>query len=266
MSVAVRRHGRISVRTWTSGAPDDETLVLLHPANLGSGCWDAVAARLAERFACIAVDLRGHGDADRGGPYGVAGWADDCAPLLDELAGTTVHLVGASVGAAIAVELTARAPERVRTLTGIGGAYLPAPEDAGELTREIVALGPTEALRRHLVLDALADDAPPALAARVARDLSENDAETVTAIWRAALATDVRPALAALAEVACLAIVGEHDRTCPPAESAWFADATGGRLERLPGVGHLPIYEAPATVAALLTHHIDLHPTRSPTR
>lgn len=44
-----------------SGAPP---LVLLHALGEDRSDWAAVAARFAERFQVVAVDLRGHGDSD----------------------------------------------------------------------------------------------------------------------------------------------------------------------------------------------------------
>lgn len=248
--------GRLAVRV--TGQAGGATVLLVHPANLGAGCWTAVAELLAAGGAtCVAVDLRGHGGSDRRGPFGVAEWAEDCAAVLDALALDPVHLVGASVGAAVAVELAVRRPDAVRSLTTAGGAFLPAEDAAGPLLEAIEALGPAAALREHAARDALAPGSDPALAERVATDVSVNDAATTGAIWRASLWTDVRPHAAALRAPA-LAVVGEHDTTCPPDESAAFARLTGARLELLAGVGHLPMHEAPARLAALIAGHASL--------
>lgn len=233
-----------------------EAVLFVHPANLGRRCWSAVTALLADRICCVALDLSGHGDSGRSPDraYGVASWADECAAVLSALRLERVHLVGASVGAAVVVELAASEPTAIATVTTVGGAFLPAPGAGTELEAEIEALGPIAALRQHLVAAALAPGAAPALSEAIVPDLSENDAATVIAIWRAALATDVRPALERL-HAPTLAIVGEADRTCPPDESRWFAAEAGGRLVVLPEVGHLPMYEAPDRVAEMIGRH-----------
>lgn len=225
-----------------------EAVLLVHPANMRGRCWDAVMAPLAEAgMPCVAPDLRGHGASHRRGPFSVAGWAEDCAAILAALELPRVHAIGASVGAAVAVELAVRHPERVARVTTVGGAFLPADDDGG-LLRAIDRLGVTEALRRDAREHALAPGADAALVDAVIDDTSDNDRATAAAIWRAALATDVRPALAHL-RAPCAVIVGALDATCPPAESAWFARATSSPLTELAGVGHLAMYEAPAAIA-----------------
>ncbi|MGC0421772.1 alpha/beta fold hydrolase [Embleya sp. AB8] len=232
---------------------DAAPLLLVHPANLRASCWRATAEQLPADRTWLAVDLRGHGESPRADTYSIAAWAEDCADVLRAFGAPAAHVVGASVGAAVAVELADRHPALVASLVTVGGAFEPAGEDAyGELAQAIDVLDPGEALRRHTVEDALAT---PHVAPEVIADLSANDAATVTAIWLAANATDTRRAAPHL-RLPILAVVGEHDRTCPPAESTRFARATGGRLELLPGVGHLPMYEAPAVLAALLAAHL----------
>jgi len=63
---------------------------------------------------------------------------------------------------------------------------------------------------------------------------------------------DLRPALP---RIACplLAVVGEADRLTPPEHAREIAAAVpGARLEIVPGAGHLPGWEQPARVNALL--------------
>jgi 3-oxoadipate enol-lactonase len=257
--------GRLAVHVTVPARPTGETVLLVHPANLGGGCWRAVAQRIGPAATCVALDLRGHGGSDRGGPFSVAAWAEDCAAVIDALELGPVHLVGASVGGAIVVELAVDRPDAVRSLTAVGGAFLPAEDAAGPLLETIDALGAAEALRLHAARDALAPGSPPELTDRVVADLSANDAATTAAIWRASLRTDVRPRIAALRAPA-LAVVGEHDTTCPPAESAEFARLAGARLEPLRGVGHLPMYEAPGRLAELIAEHAALPLTPEPHR
>jgi NCS1 family nucleobase:cation symporter-1 len=234
----------VLVRPGSAGPP----LLLVHPANLSADCWLSLAVELPAAQGWIAVDLRGHGRSTRRGPLDVAGWAQDCARVLAALDVPRVHAVGASAGAAVVVELAVRHPGLVASVATVGGAFRPVDPDAGALVADIRAVGPAAALRTHAETEAVA---VAAVAERVVADLSDNDAATVVDIWRAAAATDVE-ALPGLPRCPVLAVVGELDQTCPPAESAWFAQVSGARLETLAGVGHLPMYEAPRELAALL--------------
>ncbi|MEV7012845.1 alpha/beta fold hydrolase [Streptosporangium sp. NPDC051022] len=233
------------------GAPDTAPILFLHPANLSAGCWQGLAERLPAGRGWIALDLRGHGESARSDRYDVATWAEDCAHVLASLGVPRAHLVGASAGAAVAVELAARRPDLVASVVTVGGAFRPADPDEGGLIEDIAALGPEAALRRHTTTAVAA----PGHAAAVTADLSHNDAATTVAIWRAASATDTEPAAGGV-RCPVLVVVGELDGTCPPPESAWFAQVVGARLEIMPGIGHLPMYEAPAALAALLTEHL----------
>lgn len=71
--------------------------------------------QLAERFAVLGVNPRGVGrsDAPDTPSYEVGRAADDVAAVLEAPA----HVVGASLGAAVAIELALRHPQAVRSLT-----------------------------------------------------------------------------------------------------------------------------------------------------
>ncbi|MFF4771377.1 alpha/beta fold hydrolase [Microtetraspora fusca] len=227
-------------------------VLFLHPANLSARCWRMVAERLPADRGWIALDLRGHGESTRSGTYDVEGWAEDCAHVLTSLGVPRAHLVGGSASAAVAVELAARHPDLAASVVTVGGAFRPVDPEEGGLIEEIVALGSDQALRRHAAAEAVA---VPEAAEEAIADLSRNDDATTIAIWRAAAATDSEHAAATLRRPV-LVVVGELDRTCPAEESTWFAEVTGARLEVLPGIGHLPMYEAPDDLASLLTEHL----------
>lgn len=63
-------------------------------------------------FDCSAIDLPGHGDASFDGTFSPESIADDIAARITE----PVHLFGWSLGGYIALLLTARHPQRVRSL------------------------------------------------------------------------------------------------------------------------------------------------------
>ncbi|GGT30496.1 alpha/beta fold hydrolase [Nonomuraea spiralis] len=243
--------GPLSVLT-RRGDEGTEPVVFLHPANLSARCWRMVTGRLPADQGWIALDLRGHGESTRSGTYSVQSWAEDCAYVLSALGVRTAHLVGGSASAAVAVELAARRPDLVASVVTVGGGFRPVDPEEGGLIEEIVALGPEGALSRHAAAEAVA---VPEAAQEAVADLSHNDAATTIAIWRAAAATDAERAGERL-RCPALVVVGELDRTCPPEESAWFAQAVGARLEILRGIGHLPMYEAPEDLALLLTEHL----------
>ncbi|MFZ0218125.1 MAG: alpha/beta hydrolase, partial [Candidatus Dormiibacterota bacterium] len=189
--------------------------------------------------------------SSREGPFSVEGWARDCWSVLHQLGPERICVVGASAGAAVGFELAAAYPDRVHSLIGLGAAVLPGLPDADPLLAAL-ADGPFDcALKRSLVNDAVAPDTGDALRDQILVEISDNDAPVVAAIWRAALATDVRPA-ARRWRGSCLLATGEHDRGCPPQDARAVAAEIGCEFRQLPGVGHLPFMEEPGGVAALI--------------
>lgn len=121
----------LHTRDTGSGEP-----VLFVHGNLSDGsAWDEQRGLLPSGFRGIAPDLRGFGrsapapiDATRG----VGDFRDDLVALLDALGLDSAHLVGHSMGGGVVMDLAARHPERVRTITlvapvspyGFGGTRL----------------------------------------------------------------------------------------------------------------------------------------------
>ena len=81
---------------------------------------------LAKRHQVIAVELQGHGrtaDIDR--EITPANSATDVVALLDHLRIDRAHIVGHSMGAAVALELAVNHPTRVRSVVPISGSVRP---------------------------------------------------------------------------------------------------------------------------------------------
>src|SRR6201996_4547750 len=83
-----------------------------------SGCaWpDAFINQLATRFEVISFDNRGTGRSDKpAGGYGFANMATDILGLLETLHLERVHVLGFSMGGAIAQEFAIRHADRLRS-------------------------------------------------------------------------------------------------------------------------------------------------------
>jgi len=80
--------------------------------------WTLQMQQFGERHQAVFFDNRDVGQSSMAsGPYALADMAQDALALADELELDSFHLVGVSMGGAIAQEMALAAPERVRTLT-----------------------------------------------------------------------------------------------------------------------------------------------------
>lgn len=96
-----------------SGAP----VLMLHGHGGWRDSWELQVAALAPRYRTLRMDLRGHGGSSRpAGPYTMSQLAADAAALLREAAGGPAHVLGHSLGGAVALQLALDAPSLVRSL------------------------------------------------------------------------------------------------------------------------------------------------------
>jgi len=97
-----------------------EAIVFLHGWPEFWWTWEPVMARLADRFLCVAPDLRGFGSSDKPAshdpPWGPADHAADVVALLDALGLPRAGIVAHDVGGAVAQPLARLAPERLSGL------------------------------------------------------------------------------------------------------------------------------------------------------
>jgi pimeloyl-ACP methyl ester carboxylesterase len=71
-----------------------------------------------EHFSCIAIDLPGTGESDKPpGPYSTETYAGQVDGFLGAIGIESAHVAGVSLGAAVAMHLAARHPNRVRSLS-----------------------------------------------------------------------------------------------------------------------------------------------------
>lgn len=121
------------VRTIT-GREHAEPVVLLHGNVSSSVFFEPLMGMLPSRYRPLAMDLRGFGGSDPepvDATRGVRDFSDDVLAVLDTLGMHQAHVVGWSLGGAVAAQMAIDAPERVRTLSllapvspyGFGGTH-----------------------------------------------------------------------------------------------------------------------------------------------
>lgn len=121
--------GVFQTYTNVSGEDQKETILFLHGSGPGVTAWSnwqfALPA-LDGQFHCIAPDLAGFGATDHPtpSPSGMHSWmrlwVDQSKALLDELKIEKAHIVGNSMGGAIALHLLMDAPDRFDRIVHMG--------------------------------------------------------------------------------------------------------------------------------------------------
>jgi len=116
-----------AVHVYTGGKPFDPALpcvVFVHGALHDHSCWTLLARWCAHHgFGVLAVDLPAHGGSEGPPQPDVEALANWLLKLLDAAGVSQAALVGHSMGSLIALEATARAPQRVSRLVLMGTAY-----------------------------------------------------------------------------------------------------------------------------------------------
>jgi pimeloyl-ACP methyl ester carboxylesterase len=209
----------VKIHYVVQGKEDGELVLLIHGFTVNIETqWAPVLKALPKDYKVIAMDCRGHGGSEK--PHDPAKYglemAKDAVRLLDHLKIDRAHVVGYSMGGSIALQVAARYPERVRTVT-LGGMGLPEPG------REKLLAALADSLEKGkglgpLILALTPKDRPRPSAERMADInamlLSRNDPKALAAVLRGSL-TDKGLALSEAQvkgiKVPMLALIGADD-------------------------------------------------------
>ncbi|EID44700.1 alpha/beta fold hydrolase [Parageobacillus thermoglucosidasius] len=132
---AYAKTGAYETYFYRAGAGNGEAILFIHGSGPGATAWSnwqyALPFFKEKGFDCIAPDLIGFGMSEHPSspPKGIRSWmrlwVDQLELLLDALAVKRTHLVGNSLGGAIALHLLAEAPERIDRVVLMGPAGAP---------------------------------------------------------------------------------------------------------------------------------------------
>jgi pimeloyl-ACP methyl ester carboxylesterase len=262
----------------TPGPPGGEPALYVHGLGGSSTHWTDLAGLLSGRLAGEAVDLLGFG---RSGPapagrYPLGLHVQTVARLIEQRGRGPVHLLGNSMGGAIAMLVAARWPELVRTLTLVSPAVPALRPRIGthplmplllvpglyRLAERRLARVPAD--RQVQALLELCWGDPSRFAALRRAEAVAEAAEVASLPWAmAALSGSLRGLVVSYLPGAesfwrqaagiiapTLVVWGDLDRLVSVARAPRTARAIpGARLLILAGVGHLAQMEDPSTVA-----------------
>lgn len=246
-------------RGWKAMA-GNTAIVMLHGACGDKFAWVRLTKALAGDLPVILPDLPGHGEsaADMSRDYGIAAQAARVEMFLRALGVARVHLVANSMGGAIALRLAANHPGLVASLILIDSAGVETtaswlrrqPESANG--NPLVAIA-TKADYRAMTR--IAFEKPPFLpgfaVAALARGFARR--KTINSKILADIGQDLdQKAVLAGLTLPTLILWGAEDRILSVEDGHFLhRSMANSRLIVLPGLGHVPMVEAPRQVAAL---------------
>jgi len=239
----------------------EPAMLLLHGFGGDHSSWMFNQAPLAEGRRVIALDLPGHGGSGKDvGDGSVAALGDAVRSAMTALGLGRVHLVGHSLGGAVAMAVAAKEPAKIVSLTLIASAGLGPEIDGGfiagfvaaERRKEMVAVAEALFADRKLVTRKLVEDMLRMKRIDGVTAAMQRIADRVFSAGRQASAGQRSdPTLPVLV------IWGGKDRVIPPAHAK---AAPGARVELLPEAGHMVHAEAYAEVNRILGEFVAAHP------
>ena len=227
----------------------DEVL-WLQGLNAPAAAWAVQLAHFSQTHRSLAPDTRGVGQSDAPpGPYSVRQLAQDAIAVLDAAGVGRAHVVGLSLGGAVAQELALSFPDRVRSLALLATFAAQAPRSgrcSGPGALYPVAIA-DERLRKAWELQAYSwlftdrfwrSEANVRAALRFASSQPPQPAEGFVGQVDAALSHDARDRLAQV-RAPTLVIHGALDQLSPKQNGEELARLIpGAELLVLPEVGH----------------------------
>jgi 3-oxoadipate enol-lactonase len=264
--VKTRSHPRLFLTDRGRGEP----VLLITGWTISSAVFDPVADLYVPHVRVIAYDHRGAGRSGPWlGPVSMATLAADAARVLDDRGLGRAHVVGLSMGAAVALELAIRMPHRVASLVLVGGGaggpatVRPSLRTAAGAAEAVLA----DSLRHHrlwpaatLFSERFRDEHPDRVAAYLP-SFARHRAPPWTIGWQT-LATACFGRRGSLHRVLAPTLVlhGELDLLSPVGNARLLAGGIpDAELHVVPGAGHAVPLEHPESSARLLVEWVRRH-------
>ncbi len=221
-------------------------LVLIHGFGVSGHVWQRMLPYLARQHQVFIVDLPGYGRSTyrgTGTSWQLRAMAPLLATWLQQMHLSPVHLIGHSMGGAIAIHLTAQAPELVKSLVLVDAAGIPFHSTLPVLAARSI----------HSTLQRGNGGYPLSLLRDIVRP-------RLRLFWHGArqiVDSDFRAELASLA-VPTLIIWGEQDVLVPISLGYQLYDALPHAIfVSIPASGHRPMLARPALTSGVVLEFLE---------
>jgi pimeloyl-ACP methyl ester carboxylesterase len=238
-------------------------VLLLHGLGSSRNDWLMQLLALVPRCRIVAVDLRGHGLSPKpSGPYRMEMLAADVAQLLARIDARPAHIIGISLGGAVAQQVALDAPHLTRSLLLVNTAARFVSSDWRQRLLGARRLAGVYLGSMDRTAQAVADRLFPwpeqaALRRETAQRIAANDLHAYRATLWAIARFDVRDRLG---EIRCptLVVAGDADSTVPLAAKRLLAERIpGSRLDIIPRSGHATPVDQPEAFNQVMLRYLD---------
>ena len=256
----------------TGGQPFDKNkplLIFVHGSGLSHITWVLQTRYFAfHGYSVLAIDLPGHGDSDGPPLKSIEDMADWVSDVISSVGYNEASLIGHSQGCLVLLECASRYPEKIKSLSLMGGAgaipmnpeLLSLAEDGNPKAVELMmdwAHGPGGHFGGHPVLGLHLIN----LGATIVKNGS---VKVLGVDFRAC--DNYKNGFEAAKNVKCptLNILGDKDKMCPLKEGKRLADAIdNSEVEIIKNCGHMILLEeADQALAALKRFVTENHPPK----
>lgn len=242
-----------------------QPLLFIHGLGSSTRDWEYQLPYFVERYQVITCDLRGHGKSSKPpGRYTIPGFADDVGQLLKALNVGPTHLVGLSLGGAVALQTAIAFPRLVQSLVIVNSG----PKIPMKTLKERLRIVANFVLRQLMVRlfgmrflgellgkKLLPEPKQDRLRQTFTKRWAENDKRAYLAAMGAFRGWSVTDHLSS---VTCpvLLIVAEQDYTPVSFKQAYAAKMPQAELVIIPGARHLTPIEKPVEFNKVLANFL----------
>jgi len=244
------------------------TVLLLHGFAAMKENWAFWLQRLPAHWHILVPDLPGLGESDYqpGASYGYEAQAARLETWIDTLATDNIHLVGSSMGGAIATVLAHRMEPAPASLTVLNSAGIPEHVSVDinapfESDRDAILI-PRDWSGVYRMFNTVGNGRPTAMGVAMTGLLGPDLLQRTVPlrhIFNDMLADALAPARYLGADTPPLQVQwGDRDVITPTRCVDWFRKATpDADIHVFPGVGHLPMLENPGRSARTLAEFVE---------
>ena len=253
----------VDVAYWVEG--EGPPLYMVHGIGSRHVTWDAFVEVFKDRFTCVTIDLRGHGESPIPPvPYSLDQLVEDVEALRAKLGHEQLHIIGHSLGGMIGPAYARTHPERTLSVGLLSTAAGRTEEDRQKLQGVIARMrsegvGPIlRTLVERWYTDEFIAACPDAIEARI-KQVVDTPEEVFLSVFDVYASTEMAPWLHEVT-CPCLVLTGELDGACSPRHNHFMADALpNSELVILDGIKHSILIEGPERVIPHLDNFLTKH-------